>query len=164
MRFLRIFPYAYYFCRKAGGCDCRSLDHKFKARRACHNCGCVPCLLAGYACLLHLKCQPVAVHTSCLLEAMTPGHVFGITGRLPCISSAHLRCGVSCLWCCAGTARPATTAGGTSMWPTPSRRGDTAARGALRCACSRCAVVWTGFLSCDLLASWQRSSRLVLMR
>jgi DNA repair protein RAD16 len=39
VRFLRIFPYAYYFCRKTGGCDCQSLDHKFKARRACHNCG-----------------------------------------------------------------------------------------------------------------------------
>lgn len=39
VRFLRIFPYAYYFCRKAGGCDCRSLDHKFRARRACHTCG-----------------------------------------------------------------------------------------------------------------------------
>lgn len=40
VRFLRIFPYAYYFCRKAGGCDCQSLDHKFKNRRACHHCGC----------------------------------------------------------------------------------------------------------------------------
>lgn len=53
VRFLRIFPYAYYFCRKAGGCDCRSLDHKFRARRACHTCGCaLPAACFPCSCLL----------------------------------------------------------------------------------------------------------------
>lgn len=39
-RFLRIFPYAFYFCRskKAGSCDCQSLDHKFVARKTCTKC------------------------------------------------------------------------------------------------------------------------------
>mmetsp|Transcript_12990 Transcript_12990/g.39320 ORF Transcript_12990/g.39320 Transcript_12990/m.39320 type:complete len:1245 (-) Transcript_12990:283-4017(-) len=40
IRFLRIFPYAFYFCRskKGGSCDCQSLDHKFIARKTCTTC------------------------------------------------------------------------------------------------------------------------------
>ncbi len=37
----RIYPYAYYFCRKqcAGGCGCTSLDYPFtKHYRACDKC------------------------------------------------------------------------------------------------------------------------------
>ncbi|KAK9828076.1 hypothetical protein WJX81_000538 [Elliptochloris bilobata] len=47
VRFLRIYPYAFYFCnsgrsKHAAGkpCDCRSLDHPFKRnRRQCDHCG-----------------------------------------------------------------------------------------------------------------------------
>ena len=49
IRFLRIFPYAFYFCgagtaktSKIPPCDCRSLDHPFKQNhRKCDHCGCV---------------------------------------------------------------------------------------------------------------------------
>lgn len=49
IRFLRIFPYAFYFCgagtaktSKVPPCDCRSLDHPFKQNhRKCDHCGCV---------------------------------------------------------------------------------------------------------------------------
>ena len=68
MRFLRIFPYAYYFCRKAGGCDCRSLDHKFKARRACHNCGSAFHFVTGHACLLHVVCCPALAIASSMIR------------------------------------------------------------------------------------------------
>lgn len=48
IRFLRIFPYAFYFCgagtaktSKIPPCDCRSLDHPFKKNhRKCDHCGC----------------------------------------------------------------------------------------------------------------------------
>jgi len=48
IRFLRIYPYAFYFCRSgrskhAAGkpCDCASLDHPFKReRRSCDHCKC----------------------------------------------------------------------------------------------------------------------------
>ena len=48
IRFLRIFPYAFYFCgagtaktSKIPPCDCRSLDHPFKQNhRKCDHCGC----------------------------------------------------------------------------------------------------------------------------
>ena len=47
IRFLRIFPYAFYFCgagtaktSKVPPCDCRSLDHPFKKNhRKCDHCG-----------------------------------------------------------------------------------------------------------------------------
>ncbi|GFR45750.1 hypothetical protein Agub_g7165, partial [Astrephomene gubernaculifera] len=42
IRFLRIYPYAYYFCRKSckEGCDCTSLDYPFSpGSRACVRCG-----------------------------------------------------------------------------------------------------------------------------
>ena len=50
IRFLRIFPYAFYFCgagtaktSKIPPCDCRSLDHPFKRNhRKCDHCGCGP--------------------------------------------------------------------------------------------------------------------------
>ena len=46
VRFLRIFPYAFYFCKsreKSGHralCGCRFLDYRFRQRRACETCGC----------------------------------------------------------------------------------------------------------------------------
>ena len=48
VRFLRVFPWAYYFCKArahvGNRCDCNSLDHLFKKdRKRCDNCGCVPC-------------------------------------------------------------------------------------------------------------------------
>jgi len=41
IRFLRIFPYAYYFCNKKGEeCSCKSLDYLFRLNhRKCDECG-----------------------------------------------------------------------------------------------------------------------------
>ena len=41
IRFLRIFPYAYYFCNKKGEeCGCKSLDYLFRLNhRKCDECG-----------------------------------------------------------------------------------------------------------------------------
>jgi hypothetical protein len=137
VRFLRIFPYAYYFCRKAGGCDCRSLDHKFKARRACHNCGCASCRMAGPACLLPTVHRTVSVLQLC---DRFPARCAQTRQQHDIACRAHA-CTCTCPHCLqwfTGMVQRATTAGGTSMWPTPSRRGGTAARGAPQCGCSRC--------------------------
>ena len=50
IRFLRIYPYAFYFCgsgtaksAKGPPCACRSLDYCFKRNhRQCDHCGCTP--------------------------------------------------------------------------------------------------------------------------
>ena len=44
VRFLRVFPWAYYFCKArahvGNRCECNSLDHLFKKdRKRCDNCG-----------------------------------------------------------------------------------------------------------------------------
>ena len=44
MRFLRVFPWAFYFCKARADvgnrCDCNSIDHLFKKdRKRCDNCG-----------------------------------------------------------------------------------------------------------------------------
>ena len=51
MRFLRVFPWAYYFCKArahvGNRCDCNSLDHLFKKdRKRCDNCGCAQLFLS----------------------------------------------------------------------------------------------------------------------
>jgi len=48
VRFLRVFPWAYYFCKArahvGNRCDCNSLDHLFKKdRKRCDNCGYASC-------------------------------------------------------------------------------------------------------------------------
>ena len=45
VRFLRVFPWAFYFCKARSDvnnrCNCSSIDHLFKKdRKRCDNCGC----------------------------------------------------------------------------------------------------------------------------
>ena len=73
MRFLRIYPYAYYFCQKRDNgkrcCKCTSLDYAFRFNtRKCDHC--------GYVCVL--------------VKPSAQGFMFAWLGFLPCscISSA----------------------------------------------------------------------------
>ena len=55
VRFLRVFPWAYYFCKArahvGNRCDCNSLDHLFKKdRKRCDNCGCAVLPFTPAAC------------------------------------------------------------------------------------------------------------------
>jgi DNA repair protein RAD16 len=64
VRFMRIFPYAYYLCKQGHrkdatgtGCGCISLDHPFKKdRNRCDNCGYafLDLLAISHACMLYL--------------------------------------------------------------------------------------------------------------
>ncbi|GLI66752.1 hypothetical protein VaNZ11_010704 [Volvox africanus] len=62
IRFLRIYPYAYYFCRKAGAsCGCSSLDYPFtKHHRQCDMCSHSP--LSHYCWWNRFVANPIKAH------------------------------------------------------------------------------------------------------